>query len=231
MITNQYDKLKENIDAVKYRVNEAIYKYNRKKEDVSIMAVTKTVEPAFVNFAMDNSIKLLGENRVQEFLGKYDEYNKEDATIHFIGNLQNNKVKYIIDKVDMIESVSSIKLAATIDAALKKENKKLPVLLQVNIADEETKSGFSKKELLNSLSQLSEYQNIRVNGLMCIPPVKDYQEFFLQTRQLFIDIGAKKLDNINMGILSMGMSMDFEDAIKCGSNIIRLGSALFGQRI
>lgn len=231
MITNQSDKeALERIRRVKESVYEAIQKYQRDPNDVTIMAVTKTVEPSVVNLAIEEGICLLGENRVQEYLSKRDSYLLDRVSVHFIGHLQTNKVKQIIDKVDMIESVSSLKLAKEIQKQAKMINKTMDVLLEVNIGKEESKTGFYKESLLESLYELSEFPNLKVKGLMCIPPKENAEKFFYEMTQLFVDIREKKLDNINMGFLSMGMSEDYPLAIKYQSNIVRLGSALFGPR-
>lgn len=220
----------ENIRQIRSRVERALAESGRSPEELRIMAVTKTVDPELINTAIGEGISLLGENRVQEFLSKEAEYHLQNAEVHFIGHLQSNKVKYIIDKVSMIESVSSEKLAGEISRSAQKAGRVMEVLLEVNIGGEESKSGFSETELLESLPRLAKLPGIAVKGLMCIPPKVDSEKYFSQMRQLFIDIREKKLDNINMSVLSMGMSGDYEMAIRYGSNIIRLGTAMFGRR-
>lgn len=228
---NQFDKaVKENLKRIMYEVNESMIKNNRDFNSLKIMAVTKTVSAQLVNTAIENGIDLLGENRVQEYLSKKDEYNLKKANVHFIGNLQSNKVKYIIDNVDMIESVSSIKLLNEIDKCAKKHNLVKDILLEVNIGREQTKTGFFKEELENAFEIVSKLDNIKLKGFMCIPPKTDSEKFFGEMEKIFIDNQVKKIDNIDMTILSMGMSSDYKLAIKYNSNIIRLGTALFGNR-
>lgn len=230
MMENQLDNVvKENIKKLLFEVNESLIKNNRDKESLQIMAVTKTVDPHLINIAIENGITLLGENRVQEYLSKKDQY-LDNSTVHFIGNLQSNKVKYIINNVDMIESVSSVKLAKEINKYSVKENIKKNILLEVNIGKECNKSGFLVQDLQYALEEISQMSNIKVNGLMCIPPKTDVERFFYEMEKIFIDIQSKKLDNIDMSILSMGMSNDYKLAIKYNSNIIRIGTALFGRR-
>ncbi len=194
------------------------------------MAVTKTVPAELVNVAIQEGIDLLGENRVQEFQSKRESYDLRKAEVHFIGHLQTNKVKYLADTVTMIESVSSYKLAEEIDRIMGKKQKKMPVLLEVNIGNEESKSGFEPNNLVENLEKLSKLSNISIKGLMCIPPKGESEKFFYNIQKLFVDIKGKKLDNIDMSVLSMGMSADFEQAIQYGSNIVRLGTVLFGHR-
>lgn len=220
----------DNLKRVREDVLTAMQRYGRNSNDVQIMAVTKTVPPQIVNAVLDNGISLIGENKVQEFLSKENEYHLENANVHFIGHLQTNKVRQIIDKVSMIESVSSIKLAQEIERCAKNRGKAMDILLEVNIGNEETKTGFFKAEIDDTLNYLSKLPHIKVRGLMCIPPKDDSEKFFSDTSRLFIDIREKNMDNINMDFLSMGMSNDYVTAIKYGSNIVRLGSVLFGAR-
>ncbi|MCI6582857.1 MAG: YggS family pyridoxal phosphate-dependent enzyme [Oscillospiraceae bacterium] len=229
-MSTQFDYVEENFRKISFRVNEAKEKYGRSGDIVEIMAVTKTVAPEIVNHAVSScGIKLLGENRVQEYLSKKDSY--LPASVHFIGQLQSNKVKYIIDSVDMIHSVDSIKLAKEIDRHAQRIGKIQDVLVEVNIAGEESKGGVSPGELTDVLAQAAELPNIKVQGLMTIPPAVNSEKFLYEMQKLYIDISDKKIDNINMSFLSMGMSGDYETAVKYGSNILRIGSALFGARI
>ena len=186
-------------------------------DSICIMAVTKTVAPELVNAAIGQGIRLLGENQV-----------------HFIGTLQTNKVKYIVDKVDMIESVNSLRLAQEIDRQCKKISRRMDILVEVNIGREESKSGILPEELDGVLDQLARLSNIRVRGLMAIPPAgpeEETRQYFAKMQQLFVDRKAKKLDNSSMDFLSMGMSHDYLTAIEYGANILRLGTAMFGKRI
>ncbi len=205
-----------------------------KKAGVELIAVTKTVGVEAINDAISCGVKHIGENKVQELLSKYDQLNKDGLSIHFIGKLQTNKVKYIIDKVDLIHSVDSIKLAQTIDKCAKKINKVQEVLVQVNISAEETKSGISPLEIDEFLKEMSEFSNLKVRGLMCIPAPETFfgenESYFNDMHKMFVDINAKKLDNINMDILSMGMSNDYKTAIKCGTTMVRIGTKIFGKR-
>lgn len=229
-MSTRFDYVEENFRQISFRVNEAKEKYGRSGDSIEIMAVTKTVAPEIVNHAVSScGIKLLGENRVQEYLSKKDEY--LPASVHFIGQLQSNKVKYIIDSVDMIQSVDSIKLAKEIDRHAKRVGKIQDVLVEVNIAGEESKGGVSPEGLEDMLTEVSELSSVRIQGLMTIPPAVDSEKFLYKMQKLYIDISDKKIDNINMSFLSMGMSGDYETAVKYGSNILRIGSALFGARI
>ncbi len=202
--------------------------------DTQLIAVTKTRTPEEINCAIACGVRHIGENRVQELLEKYDLIEKEGVTIHLIGRLQTNKVKYIIDKVDLIHSVDSVKLAAEISKRAEKIGKVQNVLVEVNIGGEASKGGIDPAELVSFLDEISVYGGIRICGLMCIPPIAlekhQNREYFLKMRQLFVDIRDKKLDNVNMDILSMGMSNDYEDAIEAHSTYIRVGRGIFGAR-
>ncbi len=215
-------------------VHQAAVDCGRDPNEVTLMAVTKTVAPELVNEAIENGIHLLGENRAQELLEKYDFYEKENTEIHFIGHLQTNKVRQIIDKVSMIHSVDSLHLAQEIDKQAAKYSKTMDILVEVNIGDEESKSGVSATELPNLLEEIAKLKHISVKGLMCIPPICENDEknahYFAKMQKLFIDMKQKNMDNINMSILSMGMSNDYKIAIQYGSNIVRIGTALFGSR-
>ena len=194
------------------------------------MAVTKTVPPEAVNEAIRCGITLLGENRVQEYLSKRDLYLPQ-SEVHFIGHLQTNKVKYICDNVDMIQSVDSLRLAEEINRLCERNGRVMDVLIEVNIGGEESKSGVSPEMLEELLYKASQLPNIRVKGLMCIPPAGGGEAFFLKMQQIHLDISAKKSDNISMSILSMGMSGDYKEAVKYGSTLVRIGTKLFGARI
>lgn len=219
----------ENLKRVRYNVSEALEKYDRSGQSVRIMAVTKTVAPEIINIAVQNGVDLLGENRVQEYLSKRDFYEKS-AEVHFIGHLQTNKVKDIAGKVTMIQSVDSVGLATQINKISEKMGIVTDILVEVNIGGEESKSGIPPERLEDLLYNLSEMHNISVKGLMTIPPKEDSEKFFSKMYRLFIDISAKNIDNISMSVLSMGMSSDYVTGIKYGSNLIRIGSGLFGAR-
>ena len=198
------------------------------------MAVTKTVPAQRVNQAIACGLTLLGENRVQEYLEKYPFYTKNGCSIHFIGSLQTNKVKYIIDKVDMIESVDRLSLAKEIDRRCETANKKMDILLEVNIGAEAGKSGVLQEDLPELVKEVTSLPHLRLSGLMAIPPAGGNEEqnryYFSKMHHLFLDMQAKKIDNSDVRFLSMGMSGDFETAIACGANIVRIGTALFGKR-
>ncbi len=225
----EFSYIDENYKRICYEVSEAAAKYRRSGEKIDIMAVTKTVDPMAVNYAASLGAKLLGENRVQEYLSKKELYNK-DTEVQFIGHLQTNKVKYIIDSVSMIQSVDSIKLAKEINRQAEKISKIQNVLVEVNIGNEESKGGIDKSGLKELLYEMAEMKNIKVCGLMAIPPIMGAEKYLCDMQQLHIDISAEKIDNINMDVLSMGMSGDYVQAIKYGSNLIRIGRGLFGPR-
>ncbi|MEG0692444.1 MAG: YggS family pyridoxal phosphate-dependent enzyme [Oscillospiraceae bacterium] len=222
--------ISDRIKTIKETVFNAAVSSNRKFEDIQIMAVTKTVAPEVINIAIENGIQLLGENRVQEYLEKHEFYNTACDNIHFIGHLQTNKVKYIIDKVGMIQSVSSTNLAIEIDKRSQFAKKSMDILVEVNIANEASKSGFSDQEALDAILLISSYKNINIRGLMCIPPKENVELYFGKMNELFCKIKAQNIERVSMDFLSMGMSGDYEQAIRHNSNIIRLGSALFGER-
>lgn len=214
-------------------IETAAKKSGRQPSDIILLAATKTVDVDTINYAIEKGISYIGENKVQEFLSK--DADIINAHRHFIGHLQTNKVKDIIDKVEMIHSVDSLKLAIEISKQAQKKNLTMDILLEVNIGDEDSKWGFSPENLEENLLEISKLPNIFVKGLMAIPPIcencEENREFFKQMYKLFIDIRDKKIDNSSMDYLSMGMSDDFSVAIEEGSNIIRLGTALFGKRV
>lgn len=224
----------QNVRAIMQQVRDTALQAGRDPSEVQVMAVTKTVDPVLVNAAIGAGITLLGENKAQELCAKYDSYHKDGVQIHFIGHLQTNKVRQIVDKVSMVESVDSVKLAREIDRHCAAISKVMDVLLEVNIGREENKTGIFPELLPALLEEAGKLEHIRVRGLMTIPPVCETEEevlqYFSQMRQLFIDIKQKKYDNISMEILSMGMSADYLAAVRCGSNIVRIGTAMFGQR-
>ena len=224
----------QNVRAIMQQVRDTALQAGRDPSEVQVMAVTKTVDPVLVNAAIGAGITLLGENKAQELCAKYDSYHKDGVQIHFIGHLQTNKVRQIVDKVSMVESVDSVKLAREIDRHCAAIGKVMDVLLEVNIGREENKTGIFPELLPALLEEAGNLEHIRVRGLMTIPPVCETEEevlqYFSQMRQLFIDIKQKKYDNISMEILSMGMSADYLAAVRCGSNIVRIGTAMFGQR-
>ncbi len=225
----RYPQTAENLKRIADNAANAAAKYRGSDEKIDIMAVTKTVDPDKINFAIECGITLLGENRVQEYLSKKDSYDKR-GQVQFIGHLQTNKVKYIINDVTMIQSVDSLKLAGEINRLAEKNGRVMDILLEVNIGGEETKSGVDKDQLFVLAEQAAELKNLRLKGLMAIPPVGCGEEVFEQMRELFEALKSKKLANADISVLSMGMSGDYETAIKHGSTLVRIGSALFGAR-
>lgn len=223
----------ENYKNVLDRLNCAAQKAGKSIDDITLLAATKTVEPAVITHAFNSGIKYMGENRVQEFLSKEDEL-PEDMHKQFIGTLQTNKVKQIVGKVELIQSVDSIKLANEISKQSKLRDITTDVLVEINIGNEWTKSGIQADELESFLEEISKIDNIKVKGLMTLGPVgaeiPKKIEIFTKMHKLFVDNGAKKRDNISMDILSMGMSDDFDLAVEYGSNMVRVGTALFGHR-
>ena len=222
----------ENYAAVCKRLESAAKLAGKRVEDIVLLAATKTVDTDTVNYAISKGIKYIGENRVQEFLKKDDGITEVHK--HFIGHLQTNQVKDIIDRVELIHSVDSIKLAREISAQAEKRGKIMDILLEVNVGGEESKWGFTPENLEENLTEIAKLSGIRVKGLMTIPPVcenvEDSRKYFRKMYKLFIDIRDKKIDNSSMEILSMGMSDDFEIAVSEGANLIRLGTVLFGKR-
>ena len=222
-----YAKICEDIAAAAQSVGKTA-------DDITFLAATKTVDAPLINHAISLGLSYIGENRVQELLSKYDDYDLEHASLQFIGHLQTNKVRQIVGKVDLIQSVDSVKLASEISRCSSKLGITTDILVEVNIGREANKSGVMPEQLEELLAQLSEIEAIRIKGLMAIPPICDFaqenRKFFDNMRNIFLDIRSKNIDNISMDILSMGMSDDYTEAIKCGANMVRIGSALFGAR-
>lgn len=231
-ILEKIEWFNKNYAEIKENIEKACSSIGKTKEDVILLAATKTVPMEVINHAISSGIEYIGENRVQEFLSKKDELFKSHR--HFIGHLQTNKVKDIVGEVEMIESVHSIKLATEIDKQCKRIGKTMDILLEVNIGAEESKSGFSPEELDSALESIAKLECVKVKGLMTIPPICENSEeicnYFNKMHKLFIDIRDKNIDNINMVYLSMGMSDDYYEAIACGANIVRIGTSLFGRR-
>lgn len=241
MITSSFDEahfsvIAENIKRIKDEIAEATIKSNRKVEDVRLMAVTKTVCVEYINYAIDNcGIDLIGENKVQEFLSKRDLLHLDYVEKHLIGHLQTNKVKKIVGEVDMIQSVDSLRVAQSISNEAIKTDMTANVLLEINIGDEDSKTGFDKVEFEESLSQISLLPNIKVRGLMTIPPICDntleLEKYFERMSAYYNEIKDGNYTNFDFEILSMGMSGDYKQAVIHGSNLVRVGSAIFGARI
>ena len=225
--------IKENIARINQLKQEAAERTGRKGEDVLLVAVTKLHDPSEINEAIDCGITDIGENKVQELLEKYEFYDKR-ARIHFIGRLQTNKVKYIVDKAVLIHSVDSIKLAQTIQKESEKHNVVSNILIEVNVAQEDTKFGLHVEEVEDFIREISGYSHIKVCGLMTIAPYvenpEENRQYFRRLKQLLLDINSKNIDNINMNVLSMGMTNDYQVAIEEGATMVRVGTGIFGER-
>lgn len=230
-----FDRVRRNYEAINEAIAQAAGQSGRRPEDITFLAATKTVPPEVINYAISLGLRHIGENKVQELLSKYDDYQLSDCDLQFIGHLQTNKVRQLIGKVSMIQSVDSLRLAQEIDKQSEKNGLTTDILVEVNIGRETNKSGVLTETLDELLAQMGTLSHIKVRGLMTVPPICDKKtdvfKFFDQMRQLFIDISAKTLDNVSMDFLSMGMSDDFAEAIRSGANMVRIGSALFGARI
>ena len=224
----------ENVAFIKSRIREAAIAAGREPSQILLCAATKMNDADAVRQAITAGVDLCGENRVQELVQKSGENAYEGAPVHFIGHLQTNKVRQVVGKVDLIQSVDRMKLLIAIQEEAAKQNICQKILLQINVGREESKGGFLPEEIWQVLEKLSELPNISVCGLMAIPPISqnsgDNCKFFQEMYQLSVDITAKKRNNVSMEILSMGMSDDFADAIACGSTMIRIGTAIFGAR-
>lgn len=223
----------DNYNRIKSNVENAAIKAGRSPGDVRLMCVTKTVEAEYINPVLDLGAGLIGENRVQEYLSKKDALHLDGVERHLIGHLQTNKVRQIVGEVDMIESVDSIKLAKEISKESAKKGVTTDILVEVNVGKEESKSGIYVEALEDLLCEIAQMPNIRIKGLMTIPPIcdeNDARKYFSSMHRTFADIRDKKIDGVDMEILSMGMSGDYEAAILEGSNIVRVGSAIFGAR-
>ena len=230
--TDRREFLLKNLADVRERIRLAALKAGRDPDSVTLVAVTKTMPVEDINTVIDAGVKVCGENRVQELMDKQPLLHPCEA--HFIGTLQKNKVKYLIERVSMIESVGSKDVLSEIEKRASAKDKMMNVLLEVNIGEETQKSGFLPGELDDALKFAAGLKHIFVRGLMTVPPKKENTEeiapYFQKMRQLFIDNSPKKADNISMEILSMGMSGDFETAIGYGATHVRVGTGIFGKR-
>ena len=224
----------ENIAAIRARIACAAVRSGRKASDITLVGASKMNDAAACHEAIAAGIDALGENRVQEMTQKLSENAYVGAPLHFIGHLQRNKVKMVVGKVDLIESVSSLELLEDIDRQAEKLGMVQDILLEVNVGEEEAKSGFPASSVFDAAMQAAQRTHIRVRGLMCIQPVADDLHgsipYFEKVHRLYVDINEKLYDN-KLDILSMGMSGDFEDAICCGATVVRVGTAIFGHRI
>lgn len=222
----------QNFENVINKFDNALAKVGKKREDVVLLAATKTVDIDTINYAISKGITHVGENKVQELLQKHK--NLSPVHEHFIGHLQTNKVKDVIERVELIQSVDSLKLAKEISKQSVKHGKVMNILLEVNIGGEDSKWGFKPDEVESSVREIATFEGVKICGLMTIPPICENdnlaREYFRKMHKLFIDIGKQNIDNSNMDILSMGMSQDFDIAIEEGANLVRVGTALFGNR-
>ena len=224
----------ENIAAIRAKIDAAAIAAGRDPKEIKLCAATKMNDADAVRQAITGGVDLCGENRVQELVQKQKENAYEGAPVHFIGVLQTNKVKQVVGKVDVIQSVDRMNLLEAIQKEAAKQGIVQDIFLEVNVGGEESKSGFDSSEVLPLLEHIGGYSNIFVRGLMTIPPISeksgDNRKFFQEMLQLSVDIRAKKYDNVSVDCLSMGMSDDFEDAVACGSTMVRVGTAIFGAR-
>lgn len=224
----------ENLAQVKARVAQAARACGRDENDILLIGASKMNDADTVREAIAAGLPACGENRVQELREKNEAGAYEGAELHFIGTLQKNKVKYLVGVVKLIHSVDSLELMEAISQRAEKIGVVQDILLEVNTGAEESKSGFSPEDVAAALENASHLSGIRVRGLMTVPPIcvneTENIPFFQLLKQLFVDNSEKKYDNVSMDFMSMGMSGDFEAAIACGSNMIRVGTAIFGKR-
>ncbi|MBQ4557352.1 MAG: YggS family pyridoxal phosphate-dependent enzyme [Clostridia bacterium] len=228
---SEFEYIDRNLKRIKEEALQAA-KISPYGQDFDILLATKYASAEEINHAYSLGFSKIGENRVQSLLEKYDKLDK-GLDIHFIGSLQRNKVKYIIDKVSMIESLDSLELAKEIEKQAAKHDKIMDCLVEVNIGDEESKGGISKNEVLSFIDSLSEFSHIKVCGLMTMAPkcteIDEYRKYFKESYNIFIDICEKKLHNVSRQVLSMGMSDSFVPALMEGANLIRVGRAAFNK--
>lgn len=223
-------RIEERLKVISDQIGETCALCGRQPDEITVMAVTKTVAPVFVNHAVTaGNIKLLGENRAQELCEKYEDYFLKQDQIHFIGHLQTNKVRQIIDKVSMIQSVSSEKLAAEIEKQAALLAKPMDILLEVNIGREESKSGIFPEQLDELTKKIGAFSHLQLRGLMAIPPKENPDYFFAAMQEIYKN-WQEKHHLQKADILSLGMSADYPIAIRHGSTLVRLGSAIFGPR-
>lgn len=225
--------LQQQLRYVDNEINNACVRGNRKREDVTLIAVSKTKPVETLEEAYNLGVRVFGENKVQELVDKYEALPK-DIHWHMIGHLQRNKVKYIIDKVDCIHSVESLRLAETIEKEAAKHDRIIDVLVEVNVAGEDSKFGLSPDEVPAFVEEIAKFPHIRVKGLMTIAPFVENPEenrsVFKVLRELSVDIASKNIDNVIMNVLSMGMTNDYQVAIEEGATMVRVGTGIFGER-
>ena len=225
--------LADNLVTVQKNIEQACLKAGRDPKEVTLVAVSKTKPVEMLQEAYDAGARVFGENKVQEIMDKYDRL-PSDIQWHMIGHLQRNKVKYIIDKVAMIHSVDSVRLAQTIEQEAAKKDLCMPVLIEVNVAEEESKFGLKTSEVLPFIEEIASYPHLKVMGLMTIAPFvsdpEENREVFHKLRKLSVDIRGKNINNITMSVLSMGMTNDYQIAAEEGSTMVRVGTGIFGER-
>ena len=226
--------IEKNVAAIRENIRQAALACGRDPSEITLCAATKMNDAQAVRTAIKAGVDCCGENRVQELTQKLAENAYTGVPVHFIGHLQTNKVKQVVGKVDLIQSVDSLRLLEAIDKEAAKQDIVQDILLEVNIGKEESKSGFLAEEIPGICEKMTEFSHIRVKGLMAIPPIchnsSENRKFFQEMCNLSVDITAKKYDNVLVEILSMGMSDDYAEAIACGSTMIRVGTAIFGPR-
>ena len=230
----QNSEIRDNIARIRAKMAEAAASCGRDPKEIRLCAATKMNDAARVKEAVAAGVDCCGENRVQELLEKQPQGAYEGAPVHFIGHLQTNKVKQVVGRVDLIESVDRMELLECIEKQAAKLGLVQDILLEVNIGAEESKSGFTPDKAAQTAAKMAEFPHCHLRGLMAIPPVSekpgDNCRYFAEMRNLFVDISAKKYDNVSMECLSMGMSGDYPDAIREGATLVRVGTAIFGAR-
>ncbi len=228
------DELNERLCTIRHNIERTAVASGRKAEDITLMAVTKTVSPEIVNIVHGLGVKKFGENKAQELCEKYESYNFGKEDIHFIGHLQKNKVRHVIDKVSCIQSVDSVELAMEINKRSANLGLKTDIMVEINIGQEESKAGIKLDEIEQFLEKIGNFEGVFVTGLMAIPPRTEKkvetERYFTQIYEKFVDIRCKNIDNSSMKYLSLGMSADYDLAILHGANLVRVGSGIFGAR-
>lgn len=223
----------ENLEQVRKNIDEACRIAGRDPKEVTLIAVSKTKPVSMLKEAYDAGARCFGENKVQEIMDKHPQL-PDDIKWHMIGHLQRNKVKYIVDKVSLIHSVDSLRLAQTIEQEAAKRQVCVPILLEVNVAQEESKFGLKMDEVLPLIKAVADFPHIKVQGLMTIAPyvenAEDNRDFFRQLKKLSVDIEAKNINNVSMSVLSMGMTGDYQVAVQEGATMVRVGTGIFGER-
>lgn len=225
--------IRENLSLVRANIEAACARAGRDPREVTLVAVSKTKPVEALREAYDEDCRVFGENKVQEIMDKYDQL-PADIEWHMIGHLQRNKVKYIVDKVSMIHSVDSTRLAMAIEQEAAKKDVIVPILIEVNVAEEESKFGMTLEEVSSFIESINSFPHIRIKGLMTIAPYvedpEDNREIFRSLKKLSVDIEAKNYNNVDMNVLSMGMTGDYQVAIEEGATMVRVGTGIFGER-